>query len=747
MNLKKPLQAKSTGRVLKAILPESFKMVSDPTSNGYKYVNLLYGVEFDNAINALQDVYNNSFISTYDCTLSDEIYDVSFSGIPNDNYLNRSGVPIKITNENEFYNGSPTRLTFIGSGALPFDRTYTGTLRPSGLDNSFSKGFVFPCWSAASGVTGLEYFRSHPRGSGYILVTTDLNQVSGFYQDKYPAFVIDVGTNFQDSGDYLNVYGLSTGIESQDFLSTDRYEVLQPISQQVLSGKYPEIREIIDDSGVIRYIDHYTPYHGWMRNETGEIKAVVDYPNDYYFDEDGKKIYYRTTYNNPYGSGNYTTAYLTLENVPISGTLVVKDIDILDISGNAIEIPASGKSLYYYKSTKMFENVLDPQFDPIYLGYDAIVPSGRGFSANMEGSGAALLKTTSWGYLHNGAQLDPGTLSWTDGSGDITNLIYLSGYHGKYSVEYKYKTHEKVKYVTSLESDGIISQHTVSPVYTTSNASGDIEEIDYEFTQDPSVVSSKVLTFDGLKVRPNKQLARIDFNIPILYEEGPLNNYLSINTNRSYIGYTKEFVPQITNFRNYIVNCYFDATVSGNLIEQDISDYNNDLSFSGTNIYKVNYDTYYGKKILTTGSSYYYLNNVNVLYPYTYFRYGCKILYPQTCHLMELRDATASGYVNFNIDNNGYMNIQSNGYEYNTTTPILFNTKEKDIILKYVPDDLSTHLSVFTLYYKEKGDFGYRVLDLTPSIGTEINVTSTYLHLYKNFDVDIGRFCLYYEVQ
>jgi len=231
-------------------------------------------------------------------------------------------------------------------------------------------------------------------------------------------------------------------------------EIIYPIDGVTLSGEYPLTREVIDDSGIIQNIDHYTPFHGWTRDETGTVIAIVDYSGEYYYDNTGKKVYYRTAYNNPYGYNNYNVAYLDLANIPISGTLKVFDIDILDISGNATEIPSSGKVLYYYKSPKMFlgdaSGDLSAKFDPIYLGYESIVPSGQGFSPNMEGSGCSLYKTTSWNYLHEGAKLDDGSLSYIDGTGLITNKIMISGYHSRYLVEYKYKIYEKLL-VKSIE--------------------------------------------------------------------------------------------------------------------------------------------------------------------------------------------------------------------------------------------------------------------------------------------------------
>ena len=66
MNLKQPIQAKSTERMMRVILPSSFKMVNDKTSNGYKWFNLMFGVEADQADMNLKEIFSNSFLPTMD---------------------------------------------------------------------------------------------------------------------------------------------------------------------------------------------------------------------------------------------------------------------------------------------------------------------------------------------------------------------------------------------------------------------------------------------------------------------------------------------------------------------------------------------------------------------------------------------------------------------------------------------------------------------------------------------------------
>lgn len=765
MNTKLPIQAKSTERILKAILPQEFKIVNDKNSNGYKFINLLYGVEIDEVRSILKNYYNDSFFTTQDLTKNFDIYEVSISGLPQGNYLNTTNgnIPIKITDEFEFYNGDPTRLNPNGSIPIPMHYlTYTGSEVPSGagLINSFASGMTIECWGTLSGFVGLEYFRNSPLGSGYLLIGSDIDQMSGYISGFYPTFLCEVGTNFQSSGDYSGIYGFFTGIKTQDFNNNSRNEFLYPLDQKTLSGKYPLTREVIDESGIIWTIDHYTPYSGWIRNEYNEVIAAIDYSGSYYFDGDGNKIYYRTALNNPYGSGNYTTAYLDLEHVPISGTLRVFDIDILDISGNATEIPSSGKTLYYYKSPYMLagSGTTDAEFDPIYLGYEQYVPSGIGFSSRVEGQLATTLKTTTWNYLHDGLKLSP-ALTYIDGSGDITNKISLSNYNSRYMVEYKYKIHDQIKYFSSIDSDRSISLHTNNPIYTVHNYSGALQDIDFEFTKDPDYIttqgnqSSKVLTFDGLNVRPNKILHKIEFNIPLLYSEGNVNSLLHFNIDKQPIGYSTEFIPQNSNFRRYVLNCPFDQNVVANTVtELDLTSSGNTLAFyndGDSNLFKINFDAYFGKKIIrgSTGDSYFYKNDTSFLLDNTYFEFIFKSVKSQNIRLLELHDEILDKYILVDIDINGFISIQCDGYIFYYRDALLFDNNIKYLTIKYVADELSSIIPTFMLYMKNKNDLSYTINKSTKSTYAPVTVSSTFLNIFKNCTVDIGSFKIFYEVQ
>ena len=754
MNPKLPIEAKSTGRLLRSVFPNDFKLVSDQNSNGYKYVNLLYGVEIDNLEKNVKEAYNDSFFSSIDLTRDFALYEVNLTGTPITPFLNTDGsIKIKITSQTEFEQGEPTRIVEDSCLPLPmYYLVYSGTAIPSGagFQNGFDIGFNTPCWSSISGIMGLEYIRSDGRGSGYLIVTSDINQEDAYHSGMYPVFAIEVGANLKTSVDYINTYGIYNGIKDISYSGILSNEILYPINSITLSGQYPLSREIEDDTGLVCSIDHYTPYFGWTRDYNGNVVAKTSVSGDYYYTSTGTKIYYRTALNNPYGYNNYTKAYLDLLNIPISGTLKVFDVDILDFSGNAIEIPSTGKDLYYYKSLKMNTglkpNEGESKFDPIYLGYESTVPSGYNLGSDMEGSGCTLFKTTTWGYMHEGNYFDDNTLSWIDGTGLITNKIWISGYHSRYLIEYKTKLYNSVQYVSSSNNNGVVSLDTSAPLLTTDL--GNIKQIDYEFSKDPTLGSenTKVISLDGTKFRPGSKIDQISYNVPVILTDGqgPLIGPIYQNINKLFAGYTNEFVPQIEPNRYYILNCLFN---SNNLIEQDTTINNFDLIYYGNNQkININYNKRLGKKIIDSGDeSYFYIDDVIRLIPYTFFQFDCKIRTSQSGQLMELYDTDNSKYLTFGFEDTGRLKIQTNGIQFYSRENINFNSNEKSFILKYNEDDISGE-PVLRLYYKEKTDPWYRIINLSYSNVAPLTISDFKLSIYKNCSIDIGCFKIYYEV-
>lgn len=728
MKSRLPIQSKSTDTILRTILPESFKMVNDKTSNGYKYINLLFGVEVDQARDFMKEVYDNSFLTTMDFGIEDTVYEVYLSGLAKEQYLNSSGTPIKIVNngspggESEFWGGDPTRVVNIGIYDI--------------------SGIV-----ASGHIIGLNYFRINSSGYGYFLIGTDIDQEELLDHDG-SEWRVDLNT----TGSIIQFTGLWPGVADQVFERTGADEILTPKGSGFLSKTYPLTRRIRDDSGVFWDIDAYEPYHGWVRDPDWNVVAKVDYLGDFFYNSEGIKTYYRIALNNPYGSGNFTTEYIRLNHVPIEGTLRVYDIDILDISGNATEIPKTGKELYRLKSDLMLNgtgliNGTEPQFDPIYVGYDPVVPDDPKFG-NIAGSGANPMQHTSWDYQREGGYLNEGTMTWVEGTGVITNIIKLNNPYSRYLVEYQYKVFNKGKYITSLDASKYVSFDTLNPVHTTDNVDNNEERVLYEFTKDPAYTEerSRFLTFDGWSIRPGSKISRIDFNIPLLLDSG--NATLgSFQTRKTGVGYSDYFVPLYHPPRKYLLNCPFDGIVFMGCAEDDLSGSGNYLQWynDGNNgLWRCAIDGAYGKTIrYVDNSSYYYLDGEGLVADNTFFQFEFRLHNQSNITLMELSQANNDRYLKVEIKENGMLYLTSNGTQFQSRYRFSFDGKMKGLIIKATQDrDYSDNL-LFDVYIKDTDSYTYQsgfVRDTTASV-----ISATTLHIAENSTLDIKSFKIWQE--
>lgn len=734
MKTRKPVQSKSTESIIKAILPQEFKMVNDKTSNGYKFLNLLYGVEIDQAREFLQHVYDDSFLESIDLSDQGHLYEVMLSGIPSKGYLNSTGgIPIKITNWNsngaeaEFYDGPPTRLILQNQVSI------------SGIVQS-------------GNILGLNYFRSNVSGYGYFLINANIDS---------DEFLTLSGSSWKlllnNTGLIESSSGYWPAVGTFNYTEQGRDDIIYPLTSGYLSKTYPLTRRIRDDSGVYWDIDHYEPYLGWVRDDSFNAVAVNNYSSDYYYDLDGKKIWYRTAFNNPYGSGNYTVEYLNLRNTPISGTLRIYDIDILDVSGNATEIPSAGKNLYRLQSSNMLIGSATGVFDPIYVGYDEEVPTDRGFG-DIEGDTANYFLTTSWSYQQEGGKLDEGSMLYVEGSGAITNQIKITNPYSRYLTEYNFKKFNKAKYITSLDGTRYVNYDTDTPIYSIDTIYNNQEDLEFEFTRDPRYIytvnelsvdeRSRFITFDGWRIRPSSRISKIDFNIPVLVSTGPLSDFMAVQGMKSKIGYD-DFVPDIVTTRNYILDCNFNQEVAaGTATEDDQSGNGHELVWenSGPNeIYRYPIDTHYGKRIrYISGSGYYHIDSYEFLQDNTFFRFRFRAYTPQDMTLMELTEAANDNYIKVQVASDGLISIISNGVEqYYSFDKITFGNQFHDLIIRYYPDPNWTDNPVFELY--KRGDLGYdkpRVFIRETESGV---ISTTALHVYQNCSIDADLFQIYYE--
>lgn len=736
MRTRLPIQAKSTGYSLASVLPGSFSMVKDPTSNGYKYFNMLFGVELDEAKLYMREIFNNSFLTTMDFGSTGDVYQVTLQGITSNQVLNSTtdGIPIKIVNngspggEVEFWEGDPTRCIYLN--------TY-----------SLGKNLV-------DAITGLQYMRVNNSGYGYFLVGTDVDQAN-YDPASGSAWHFDVNS----TGAILSNSGYWPGIQTQSYDIQGIDEILTPLGSGYLSQNYPLQIQVLDDLGYYHMIDAYDPYHGWVRDAYDDVIAVVDYSGNCYYGTDGTKIYYRVAFNNPNGSGNYTEEYLTIGNIPISGTLHLYDIDALDDAGNATEIPSTGINLYWLQGTEMLTSYSGMYtshsgiFDPVYMGYSSTVPNTKEFGS-IAGSAANLLTNTSWSYQYGSGYIDEGTKQWVEGSGAITNLIKITNPRSRYVAEYKFKTLNKTKYVTSLEQSRYIALATTVPAFSIETIFNNQEIIPYKFTEDPRWKgispdqSSRYMTFDGYNIRPNSQISRVDFDLPIKIQSGgaALGSYQQRDR---YIGYSSEFVPIYSpqQFRTYVLDCPFSGlVVGGACTESDLSGSGNVLEWvnTGSNmLYRSVVNGTVGKTTQhISGSGYFNVNNMTLLNN-NFFRWDFRLFTPNDITLMDMHDTANNAYLTVMIRGyDGRLIVTSNGSVLQSRYIYKFDGNPKGLIIQTWFDINSGNPAV-NIYTKDGDRFVKSTAFITTN--TLTTISDTYLHVLQNCTADINRFRMWYE--
>lgn len=594
---------------------------------------------------------------------------------------------------------------------------------------------------------GIEYFRTNASGYGYLIITLDIDSEAAYASGVPSAYRIDL----DNQGTILSNSGFWPGVDTQSFDIQGTDELLTPQNSGDLQRKYPLTRRILDDSGVYWDIDHYEPYKGWVRDQNWDVIANADYSGDFYYDTSHEKVWFRTAYNNPYGSGNYTTVYLPLRNNPIFGSMKLYDIDIIDNNGDATEIERSGSPLYYYKSSNMGQGSVTGVWDPTYLGYDPQVPTDRGFGS-IEGKTASLVANTCWDYQREGGGLNNELHRYEESSsGTIDSVIKIVNPYSRYIAEYSFVRYKKAKYITSLEGTKYLSLSTDNPIYSLHTVLNNEELLDYRFTRDPRYRFGEYVTFDGWKIRPSSRISRIDFKLPVRFEQGNVISMFNVPYEKDFAGYSSEHKPDTRTSREYVLDCPFDQTVAGgSTSELDLTGNGNTLNFMKTGLgwlYRIPYNGHYGKKIFwnSGATTYYEITSLEFLKKNTHFWFKFRPVRPQEITLLETAEATGDHYTKLRITRAGQIVVEANGTELWSRYKMSFDG-EKEIILKYYPDEEFTTNPKFEIYIKDGTTVGFTKLNPFEREITKYTVSSTYLHVYKNCMIDVDTFKIYYEV-
>lgn len=694
MRTRSGYQAKHTERIIKNVFPEHFKLASDKQSNGYKYINLLFGVEIDEFRDRLQKTYNNLSLDSIDLSDRFQLFELTYSGLIKNESIYGDGILIEKVSEDTFYNGDPTRVIPISGEFF----SISGITKP----------------------LGIEFFRINERGSGYYIFTQDINHDVALSSGVYANYRVDVDS----VGSIVSISGFNPGVVTQDFETQGFDEIVYPELEEQLRSKYPDYRKIVyeDFNGIERteLIEHYEPYLGFYLNQDGKpIPETREYQNDFYFDENGKKIYFKTALNNPYGSGNYTSVFVDLQQVPISGTVEVYDIDILDSSGNAIKINKNGSTLYKYENSN--------EFDPIYVGYDPIVPFNNQFIS--AGELAVPYKVISWDYVKQSGYINDKFEFVEPPTANISNRIRINNPNGRYLVKYKYLDYRKNKYITSTDSTSVVRIDSDNKIYSLEAPLGSLEEVSYEFTRDPRKQKSAI-TFDALDIRPGSKISRLDISAPgVVSTPVELKNNIVFDLGYKPIGFSDEFVPK--REKNIKLDVQFDnEIINGSTSELDHSTNEYSVVYYGnSNLLRVPFSTGYAKRITYQNISCgYNIPYLSIFDKKVSVRFGFKFISESKINLLESSDSTY--FMRVFIDDN-QLHIQTNGLTYTSRQKLQIDNRDKDIIILR-ETSLSDSTQIISAYIK---DSFFTELDLLISTNDITAPQNKFTHVFYDSSV------------
>ena len=530
MNGRRSYFTDHTFRIMSNVLPAKFNMVKDKNTNGYKLVNNMYGVEIDLLYTYVDQARHLTRLDWFDFGQDFDLSEVRLRDVAVGDYVYGDGEPVKITNKYEFDEGRPTRLE-------PF-----GTLTISGVNY---------------GPVGLEYLRVDPYGSGVFMINLDVDGAEAYHGGSYQTlqFNVDSLGNLQ----YPPATGYWLGISNQEYDVKQFDEVLYPPTERELRDKYPEYREIWASGTNGRFsiyqIEHIEPYDGYYWDAEQETYVAIGYNTQFYYDEEtGDRIYHRTVLNNPYGSGNYTTVYMELDHIPISGSLKVYDINNLTPSGLAWEIPQSGIQSYSFIAdySDSYSGVIQ------YIGYENQVPPEYlpvHFSGDLD---ASEYRLTSWDYCRASGGIEH--FVWVEyPENPITSRIKITNPISKYLVTYKYKVFDTARFVSTVNSTKYIRLDDGNYIYTVDGAEQNSINVPFRMSKDPRGVK-KAVTFDGIKYRPGTIIDRLEIDADRSTLEDDIRSNVTLSLDKTPAGYSPSFIPNLIDHRIYYINEFFDGT-------------------------------------------------------------------------------------------------------------------------------------------------------------------------------------------
>ena len=698
--------------MIHSVMPDKFKLVNED-SNGYKFVNLLHGVEIDILYDYLDEAKHSNNLALFDYSTDHDIYEVIIRDNIINNEVNGDGHTVKITNGYEFYKGDPTRIE------------YAGNLTISGI---------------SYGIVGLEYLRTAPQGSGIIILNLDVDASTAFENNTYQTYKVTSDTlgNF----DSANPSGLNLPVRFQSYSEVGIDEILIPEDYTTLSNEYPWTRMIKapreGDTNVgneVYYIDHYTPNNGYYWDSTDNCYKAIGYDSDFYYNINSQKIYYRTAFNNPYGTGVYDTTYIPLAHTPISGTLQVYDIDILTINNAPTLVPCSGLQSYYHSG------VYEGKVSATYIGYESGVPHEYMPYEQTGWVPAEDYKVTTWDYCRESGELND-KFDWVEyPTNRLTNKIKIVNPISRYLVTYNYTTHKRNKYISTTSATKHIKNDNNNYLFTTLGNEDNEVIVEAELSKGTRS-DKKAITFKGREIRPGSVINRLEIeeDVSLLNKEfKDSNNTLHLEKNTA--GYTQTLLPNKIDHRVYYINSNFD-------------DNSNDFSLVNeySEAYLCNYDHYFGTRMVyTSGNLYYNYSGFIDLETSSadsnrYVKAEFKYNNIPSSNIVIAKATNESGlFWELYIDTDGYIKLNDQDTSLKTHDKVPTNSLPKSVILErnmlYNSDEQDLEYNIF---YKGE-NMPYRQMDYFRGYVSNEIPSGDYTRAFINSNVDVKLIQVYEE--
>jgi len=712
MNTRKPYFSKYTKRIIESIIPDKFKLVQE-NSNGYKLINLMYGIEVDLLHNYLDEGKHANNLALFDYSTDNDIYEVVIKDNIMSNTVYGDGNNIKITDGTEFYDGNPTRIDYVGN------------LTISGI---------------SYGIVGLEYLRTAPEGSGILLMNLDIDASTASENNTYQTYKIKSDTlgNF-DSG---NPSGFNFPIREQSYDQIGIDEILVPELYYDLQQQYPMSLMIkAPRSGELNvgnetyYIDHYTPDNGYFWDSTISGYVAIGYNSDYYFDDTGTKTYYKTGFNNPYGTGVYDTTYIILAHTPVSGTMKVYDIDILDSGNIPMEILSTGKQSYFNSG------VYNDKASAYYIGYASGVPHEYLPYEQTGWVPASDYKLTTWDYCRESGGLDD-NFDWIEyPTNNLTNRIKIVNPISRYLVTYNYATHKRNKYISSTSSTKYLKTDNNNYLFTTLGNENNEVLLDSELSLDTRT-DRKAITFKGMDIRPGSKIDRLEIEQDVSTLNNTFNqSNITLHLEKNNAGYTQTILPNRSANRIYYINSYLDHQSNEFTLINDYSE-----------AYLCNYDVYFGTRLIyASGDLYYnYSGFINLETISTTNNRYLKLAFKQNSPINEelvLAQATneTGEYWSLSIDTDGFIKIHDQDTYLKSYYKIPQNMNPKEIIIERNMDfNTDKAPEEYNIFYKENNN-PYKQLDYFKGYQENEIPSGNYTRFYINCSLDVKYAQIYEE--